>query len=120
MKVTDAAKILTEKEVELGKTSEVWFTGAELIERGAAKDYSEYLTRPKILPAGILFTVNDRYFIQHIDGKWVEVKVCDNEPLTYHQLREMLEKNPEKNAIETQVEVTPNKKTRTVKKQKSK
>ena len=120
LKATDAAKVLTDREIELGKTTEVWFTGAELIERGAAKDYSEYLTRPKILSVGTLFMVNDRYFIQHIYGKWYEVKVCDNEPLTYNQLREMLEKNPEKNAVETQVEVTPNKKTRTVKKQKLK
>lgn len=43
--VTDTQKVLTEKELELGRTSEVWLTGRQLIERNAAKDYSEYLNR---------------------------------------------------------------------------
>ena len=45
LKVTDTTKILTERELELGRTSEVWFTGRELIERGAAKDYMDFLAQ---------------------------------------------------------------------------
>ena len=43
--VTDTQKVLTERELELGRTSEVWLTGRQLIERGAARDYQDYLTR---------------------------------------------------------------------------
>lgn len=42
---TDTKNVLTEEELKLGETSEVWLTGRQLIERGAIKDYSEYLNR---------------------------------------------------------------------------
>lgn len=42
---TDTKNVLTEEELKLGETSEVWLTGKQLIERGAIKDYSEYTNR---------------------------------------------------------------------------
>ena len=42
---TDTANVLTEEELKLGETSQVWLTGAELIRRGAIRDYSEYVSR---------------------------------------------------------------------------
>ena len=42
---TDTKNVLTEEELKLGETSEVWLTGKQLIERGAIKDYSEYVKR---------------------------------------------------------------------------
>lgn len=52
LKVTDTTKILTERELELGRTSEVWFTGRELIERGAAKDYMDFLAQQSVAKDG--------------------------------------------------------------------
>ena len=42
---TDTRNVLTDEELKLGETSQVWLTGAELIRRGAIKDYSEYVNR---------------------------------------------------------------------------
>lgn len=93
LKATDASKVLTEREIELGKTSEVWFTGAELIERGAARDYNEYLKRPMPLPCGQFFMIGDKFYARGIDG-WGEIKI-DEGTMTYQQIRELLEKAPE-------------------------
>lgn len=49
LKVTDTVNVLTERELELGRTTEVWFTGRELIERGAAKDYTEFLAQQRLV-----------------------------------------------------------------------
>lgn len=42
---TDTRSVLTDEELKLGETSQVYLTGAELIRRGAIKDYSEYSKR---------------------------------------------------------------------------
>lgn len=56
LQFTDTEKVLTGKELELGKTSEVWLTGQELIDRGAAKPYSEYENRT--IPKSVSGVVN--------------------------------------------------------------
>jgi ATP-dependent protease ClpP protease subunit len=54
--------ILTPEEIEKGKLTEVWLTGAELIERGAANDYAVYNAR--IIPTEItgFYEVNGEIF----------------------------------------------------------
>ena len=110
LKATDAAKILTEKEVELGKTTEVWFTGAELIERGAAKDYSEYLNRSIPMPSGILYYVAGKHFVRNGQA-WFEVTVDESKPLSYIDIRKFLA-NPDS---ELQVQPTASVKNRKTK-----
>ena len=90
LKNTDAAKVLTDREIELGKTSEVWFTGAELIERGAARDYSEYLTRPMPIPCIQFFDVAGKYYVRGMNG-WSELTIDEEHPISYAQIREILE-----------------------------
>lgn len=88
LKATDAAKVLTDREIELGKTSEVWFTGAELIERGAARDYSEYLTRPMPVVNASLFAVGGKHFVCGANG-WCEVTIDNEHPISYADLRKL-------------------------------
>ena len=88
LKNTDAAKVLTDREIELGKTSEVWFTGAELIERGAARDYSEYLTRPMPVVNASLFAVGGKHFVCGANG-WCEVTIDNEHPISYADLRKL-------------------------------
>lgn len=64
---TDTASVLTEEEMRLGQTSEVWLTGAELIRRGAIMDYSEYVGR-KIPQKSDCWTVGDAVYVRDGDG----------------------------------------------------
>ena len=92
LKITDTAKVLTEKELELGRTSEVWLTGRELIERGAAKEYQEYLHRKLPMPVGTLLFAGGSHFVETMGG-WMEVAMLDKKPLSYV---EVLQKANEK------------------------
>ena len=85
LKATDADKVLTERELELGKTTEVWFTGQELIERGAAKDYGEYLTRKTPMPGIGLMMGHDGYYIPGAQG-WTKVELVEHETISYAEL----------------------------------
>ena len=89
LKATDADKVLTARELELGKTTEVWFTGQELIERGVAKDYSEYLKRPMPIMGANIWSVNGKYFVRGVSG-WREVTISQNH-ISYSEIRRLLE-----------------------------
>ena len=90
-KVTDTSKVLTERERELGRTSEVWLTGQELIDRGAARDYSEYLTRPMPMPTGRLLMVNGKLYVASPAGYRRCEVVKDVPALSWSELRRELE-----------------------------
>ena len=89
LKATDADKVLTERELELGKTTEVWFTGQELIERGVAKDYSEYLKRPMPVMGPHIWAIDGKFFIRGANG-WSEVSISQNH-ISYSEIRRLLE-----------------------------
>lgn len=83
IEVSGLKDILTKKELELGETSEVWLMGSELIERGSAKDYSEFSKRSS--PNKVdFFSKNDRYFRLE-DNEFIEYKATENK-LSYSEL----------------------------------
>ena len=86
LKCTDTEKFLTEKEMELAQTSEVWFTGRELIERGAALDYNEYLKRQIPFPVHGAVRVGSDIYAKGFDGTWTRYVKSDDAPLTYPEL----------------------------------
>ena len=88
LKCTDTEKFLTARELELAQTSEVWFTGSELIERGAARDYTEYLTRQIPCPAYGAVRVGSDLYVRSLGGKWARFAKTDDAPLTYPELLE--------------------------------
>ena len=55
---TTVNQILTPDEMKLGETTEVWLTGAELIKRGVARDYSEYVNRCTPMPCRTFYEVD--------------------------------------------------------------
>lgn len=85
LKISDTVNVLTEKELELGKTTEVWLTGEELIQRGAAKDYQEYLHRSIPMPAFCCAFVRGKYYAKTPEG-WREVCMTDQKTLSYAEL----------------------------------
>ncbi|MBR4663993.1 MAG: ATP-dependent Clp protease proteolytic subunit [Lentisphaeria bacterium] len=93
LKITDTAKVLTEKELELGRTSEVWLTGRELIERGAARDYAEYQHRVIPMPMPCFVNVNGKIYGQSMDG-WVRMEKTGEKPLSYAELVKLANSAP--------------------------
>ena len=89
LKITDTVKVLTEKELELGRTTEVWLTGRELIERGAAREYSEYLNRKIPMPGIGLMMGHDGYYIPGPQG-WTKVELVEHETISYAELLQRL------------------------------
>lgn len=92
--VTDTQKVLTDKELELGRTSEVWLTGRQLIERNAAKDYSEYLHRQ--VPAEEMCNINGELLkYSPFDGGWVEYSRKENSTvLSYAEVLKKINSEP--------------------------
>lgn len=93
LKITDTGKVLTEKELELGRTTEVWLTGRELIERGAAKNYTEYLSRVIPMPMSCFVNIHGKIFGNTMEG-WVHMDKKDEKPLCYADLVKMANTSP--------------------------
>jgi ATP-dependent protease ClpP protease subunit len=93
LKITDTAKVLTEKELELGRTSEVWLTGRELIDRGAARDYEEYQNRVIPMPMPCFVNVNGKIYGCSMGG-WVRMEKTDEKPLSYAELVKLANSAP--------------------------
>ena len=90
-------KVLTDKELELGKTSEVWLTGRQLIERNAAKDFSEYLSRQ--VPAEEMCNINGELLkYSPFEGGWIEYSRKENSTvLSYADVLKKINTEPPDN-----------------------
>lgn len=78
-------EVLTAEERKLGETSEVWFTGAELIKRGAIKDYSEYKDRKAPANSDCL-KVGDSIYVKDGDKYILYKKDKDKKKIDYCEL----------------------------------
>ena len=108
LKITDTAKVLTKKELELGRTTEVWLTGKDLIDRGAAKDYSEYLTRQIPVPmCKCIMTPFGQIFLKTADG-WSFLEVKKHHKASYKDIVEAFNTSPEE--LIAQIELSKAKK----------
>lgn len=92
IETTGINKILTEEEIVLGKTSEVWLLGGELIERGIAKDFALY--KDRIIPTkSDVFKIGD-YIYEKENGTYIKYEKSKDKPINYF---EILEKSKEDN-----------------------
>ena len=81
IKILGVDKILTKEELTLGKTSEVWLLGSELIERKIALDYSQYKCR--IIPTtSDAIKIDDDIYIRDDNG-YVKYEKSKGNKLTY-------------------------------------
>lgn len=79
-------QILTEKELEDGKLTEVWLTGRELIRRRVAYDYTEYHKRSVLSPdSSGFYIINDEVWRKEGDN-YVRYTKQKSEPLTRIEL----------------------------------
>lgn len=94
LKVTDTTKVLTEKELELGRTTEVCITGRELIERGAAKDYEAYINRQIPSLSNGFLSAGGKNYAKTPFG-WIEFKISDEKPVPYEEVLARVNMPPE-------------------------
>ena len=114
LKITDTANVLTKKELELGRTTEVWLTGKDLIDRGAAKDYSEYLKRQIPVPmCKCILTPYGQIFLKTADG-WSFLEIKKHHKASYQDIVEAFNTSPEE--LIAQIELNKAKKARSKKK----
>jgi ATP-dependent protease ClpP protease subunit len=70
------SKILTDKEKELSKVSEVWIPYDELIKRGVAISYDEYLKYPREIVFEEIYLIEGKYFkYDKKYDKFIEVEI---------------------------------------------
>lgn len=82
LEITDTVNVLTAKELELGRTTEVWLTGRELIDRGAASDYSCYLTRRIPVPTCCCINAWGKFYGKVPEG-WIELEIKEGKRVSY-------------------------------------
>lgn len=89
---TDTRNVLTEDELKLGETSEVWLTGAELIRRGAVRNYVEYKRR--MIPAVCqeCYQIGDAIYVKSGEGYIRYQKSPKSQPVGYEGIVKMLNK----------------------------
>lgn len=89
---TCTEKVLTKDELKLGETSEVWLVGQDIIDRGFAKDYNEYLSRKSLVKNDNVFTVDDKIYVKE-DDKYIKYQKSNkSESFTYEELIKKINK----------------------------
>ena len=86
---------LTNEEKEKGRLSDVYFTGKELIARGACKDYSEYLNRHIPERSNDVIQIGNDLWKLDDDGSWIKFQSTGKKTPT-PDLFEFVKNNPGK------------------------
>ena len=87
MDAVDMQSLISEKDMQKGKSTEVWYLGKDFIDSGKAKDYSEYANRQ--IPVSALVTIaGDRFFAKSGD-KYLELVVGSDREYDYSEILEI-------------------------------
>lgn len=82
MEAVNMADLISEEDMQKGKSTEVWYTGEDFINAGKAQDYSEYIKRE--VPMGaVLLLSGGRFFAKALNNSYVELVVNDDNEYTY-------------------------------------
>ena len=84
MEAVGMKDLISDEDMQRGKSTEVWYTGEDFIKSGKAKDYPEYLKREPPMTVMILLAGN-RFFAKSND-KYVELQVDMEREYTYDDL----------------------------------
>lgn len=88
MEAVNMQDLISEEDMQKGKSTEVWYTGEDFINAGKAKDYSEYVKRE--IPLGaIVILSGGRFFAKSNENKYVELMINADVEYTYGDLLEI-------------------------------
>lgn len=82
MEAVDMPNLISQDDMQKGKSTEVWYTGQDFIKSGKAKDYSEYVKR-QIPLAAVVILSGGRFFAKSNDNVYVELMVNLQKDYTY-------------------------------------
>lgn len=88
MEAVNMSDLISEEDMQKGKSTEVWYTGEDFINAGKAKDYSEYITRE--IPMGaIVVLAGNRFFAKSGIHSYVELEINSETEYSYRDLLEI-------------------------------
>jgi len=100
MEAVDMKSLISEEDMQKGKSTEVWYLGKDFIDSGKAKDYSEYAVREIPLSAIIMVVGGNRFFAKSGD-KYLELVVNPDNEYSYSDILELgKESAKQENSIE--------------------
>ena len=92
--------LISEEDMQKGKSTEVWYLGKDFIDSGKAKDYSEYAKRQ--IPMTVFVTVTNsapnganRFFIKTMDDTYIELIPSSDKLYEYKDLLEFNQQTSE-------------------------
>lgn len=102
MEAVGMKDLISEDDMQKGKSTEVWYLGKDFIDSGKAKDYSEYATRK--IPMSALITVagESRFFVRSGD-KYLELLLNMDREYDYREILE-INSNAMKDTLQFDIE----------------
>lgn len=87
MEAVSMKNLISEEDMQRGKSTEVWYTGEDFISQGKAMDYNEYPKRTIPIPV-VMMLAGGRFFVKS-DEKFVELIPNTDVEYEYQQLVSM-------------------------------
>lgn len=102
MNAVNMQELISEEDMQKGKSTEVWYTGQDFINSGKAKDYSEYMNRS--IPLTVFITLaGNRFFAKSSNNSYVELFINGEQEYTYKDLLDInsqIQQEQESSSIE--------------------
>lgn len=89
MTAVNMQELIPEKDIQTGKSTEVWYLGEDFIHSRKAKDYSEYLLRQPPISVPVLLA-GGKFFVKSVDGGYVQLVVDQSAHYPYTELVRMM------------------------------
>lgn len=113
MEAVNMQDLISEEDLQKGKSTEVWYTGEDFINSGKALDYSEYVKREIPLCAMVILA-DGRFFCKSLNNKYIELNINPDVEYTYNDIL-TINNNSSDIIEEEQVEEKPKRKRKTSK-----
>ena len=89
MNAVGMGDLISDEDMQKGKSTEVWYTGEDFILAGKAKNYSEYMSR--IPPTAVMIMLAGNRFFARSGEKYVELLIDASKEYGYDELINMPE-----------------------------
>ncbi len=98
--------LISAKDMQMGKTTEVWYIGKDFIDSGKAMEYSEYSKRHIPLSVGIMVAGDNRFFAKSEDDQYLELVVKNDALYDYRDILEINNSFYEDGGVPKSVDIT--------------
>ena len=103
MEAVDMKSLISEEDMQKGKSTEVWYLGRDFIAAGKAKDYSEYVKRE--IPITLAITLAGNRFFAKAGENYMELVLNTEKEFSYTDLLDIHKKAQEEDEKESPVDL---------------